>query len=106
VGVVYASYFLGVAEIAAYFVYFWSSTGQAVGGRIMGFQVISEATGGLLSPSRALLRYIGYVISGFILCLGFLWALWDPKKQGWHDKVAGSVVIPVGTANSAAPNRR
>jgi len=25
--------------------------------------------------------------------VGFLWIIWDPKKQGWHDKVAGTVVV-------------
>ena len=30
-----------------------------------------------------------------VICLGYLWMLWDPEKQTWHDKMAGSVVVPV-----------
>lgn len=42
----------------------------------------------------AVVRYIGYLISGVVFCLGFLWAAWDSKKQGWHDKMAGTIVVP------------
>jgi uncharacterized RDD family membrane protein YckC len=42
-------------------------------------------------------RYFAYYLSTILLGLGFLWIIWDPKKQGWHDKLAGTVVVrPVG----------
>jgi uncharacterized RDD family membrane protein YckC len=40
-----------------------------------------------------LARYVGYIISTIPLCLGFLWVGFDSKKQGWHDKIAGTVVV-------------
>jgi uncharacterized RDD family membrane protein YckC len=40
-----------------------------------------------------IIRYLGYYVSIFALGLGFLWVAWDDKKQGWHDKMAGTVVI-------------
>jgi uncharacterized RDD family membrane protein YckC len=52
-----------------------------------------------LQPSKGQLigRYFAYYISAIPLGLGFLWIIRDPKKQGWHDKLAGTVVVrPVG----------
>ena len=43
----------------------------------------------------ALLRYVGYIVSGIAIGLGFLWIIWDDKKQGWHDKIASTKVIRV-----------
>jgi uncharacterized RDD family membrane protein YckC len=44
---------------------------------------------------RALLRYIGRIVSTIPCLLGYFWMLWDGEKQTWHDKFAGSVVVPV-----------
>jgi uncharacterized RDD family membrane protein YckC len=33
-------------------------------------------------------------VSGAVVLIGFLWMIWDREKQTWHDKAAGSVVIP------------
>jgi uncharacterized RDD family membrane protein YckC len=41
------------------------------------------------------LRYIGYFLSALPLYLGFLWALWDRRHQGFHDKLAGTTVVRV-----------
>lgn len=41
----------------------------------------------------ALREIVGKFVSGFVLCLGYLWILWDRDFQGWYDKIAGTVVI-------------
>jgi len=41
-------------------------------------------------------RYFGYYVSGLILALGFIWIAFDKRKQGWHDKLAGTLVIREG----------
>ena len=46
-----------------------------------------------LSIGRALLRYFGYLVSALLLMLGFVWIAFDRRKQGFHDKIAGSVVV-------------
>ena len=61
----------------------------------MGLKVVSAENGGLLEPSAALLRYVGYFVSGIPLGLGYLWVLWDPKHDAWHDKIAKTKVIKV-----------
>jgi uncharacterized RDD family membrane protein YckC len=40
-------------------------------------------------------RWIVAYISGATIFLGYLWMLWDPRKQTWHDKAAGSFVVKV-----------
>lgn len=71
------------------------TTGQTLGKRALGIRVISFDTGGPIGYGRALIRYLGRIISTLILFLGYLWMLWDREKQTWHDKMAGSVVVPV-----------
>jgi hypothetical protein len=40
-----------------------------------------------------LLRFVGYIVSGAVLSLGFLWVALDGKRQGWHDKLARTYVV-------------
>jgi uncharacterized RDD family membrane protein YckC len=40
-------------------------------------------------------RYFGRILSGIACFLGYLWMLWDPEKQTWHDKLTNTVVVPV-----------
>ncbi len=76
----------------AYFTYFHGTTGRTPGKMLLGLQVIGE-DGTPISFSIAFLRAVGYLVSGAILNLGFIWAAFDKRKQGWHDKIAGTVVI-------------
>ncbi|AUM14949.1 hypothetical protein Kalk_13385 [Ketobacter alkanivorans] len=46
-----------------------------------------------VSNGRLILRYFGYFVSILPLFLGFLWICWDERKQGFHDKIAGTVVV-------------
>jgi uncharacterized RDD family membrane protein YckC len=78
-----------------YFVYFWTSSGQTIGKMVMGLKVVSAESGDLLDPGTAVLRYVGYIVSSIPIYLGFFWVLWDPNKEGWHDKIAKTRVIKV-----------
>jgi uncharacterized RDD family membrane protein YckC len=71
-----------------------SPSGQTIGKRAVGIRVIDFQTGGALGFGRALVRYLMRIVSAFACLLGYLWMLWDPEKQTWHDKVANSVVVP------------
>jgi uncharacterized RDD family membrane protein YckC len=42
---------------------------------------------------RAFLRWLVSILSAIVAFLGYLWMIWDPQKQTWHDKAAGSVVV-------------
>lgn len=81
--------------LAYYAVLEGGATGQTLGKRALGIRVISFETGGPIGYGRALIRYLGRIVSAIVLFLGYLWMLWDGQKQTWHDKMAGSVVVPV-----------
>ncbi len=84
----------GVAALLGlvYFSYTLSQWGQTLGGKALGVAVV-DADGNRPSVGAALLRTLVSYVSGAVLLLGYLWALWDPRKQTWHDKVAGTVVV-------------
>jgi uncharacterized RDD family membrane protein YckC len=79
----------------AYFTYFEGGpSGQTVGKRALGIRVYDLRQGGPIGFGRGLLRQIGKYISAIVILLGYFWMLWDKEKQCWHDKIAGSVVVP------------
>jgi uncharacterized RDD family membrane protein YckC len=77
-----------------YYTLMIGKSGQTLGGRAAGVRVVDATTGGAIGNGRALGRFLfaGF-ISGNLCALGYLWALWDGRKQTWHDKVVSSVVI-------------
>jgi uncharacterized RDD family membrane protein YckC len=89
------AYLLGLVAGIAYAVYFWTSSGQTPGKMVMGLKVVSAETGQLLDTGGAAIRYVGYLVSGIAVWLGFLWVIWDPKHEGWHDKIAKTKVIKI-----------
>ncbi len=85
-----------------YFTYFHGTTGQTLGKRMLGMKVV-QSTGEPMRAGVAFLRWVGYLLSGLIFYLGFLWIAFDGRKQGWHDKIAGTCVIRVGTLQPEQP---
>ena len=83
---------LHLAALAAV-IWFWVKKGATPGKMLFGLQVRDAKTGQFISVPRALLRYFSYLISSVILCLGLIWVGFDKKKQGWHDKIAKTVVV-------------
>jgi uncharacterized RDD family membrane protein YckC len=100
-GIVYAiSKPLGnVAGILVYLVYFTffdgSARGQTIGMMALGIRVIDFRGGGPIGFGRGFIRWLGRVVSTIPCFLGYFWALWDKENQGWHDKIATTVVVPV-----------
>jgi uncharacterized RDD family membrane protein YckC len=91
----------------AYFTYFHGTTGRTPGKMLLGLQVISTE-GAPISFGIAFLRAVGYLVSGALFNFGFIWIAFDKKKQGWHDKIASTVVIirepQNGTAGISIPD--
>jgi uncharacterized RDD family membrane protein YckC len=79
-----------------------SPSGQTVGKRAMSIRVVDFGTGGAIGPSRALIRYLGRIVSAIPCGLGYFWMLWDAEKQTWHDKIATTVVVPTADYPVAA----
>ena len=91
---VFALLYIAVSLLAGmiYFTGFHGIAGRTPGKMLLGLRVI-QASGDPITPGIAFLRWVGYLISGPLFGLGFLWVAFDGRKQGWHDKIAATLVI-------------
>lgn len=74
-------------------VLFWLYKNATPGKMAVTAQVVDAQTGESISVGQAMLRYLGYFIAMLPLGLGIFWVAFDSRKQGWHDKIAGTVVV-------------
>jgi len=74
-------------------IFFWLKYQATPGKLLFDCEVVDFNTGQTISFKQAILRYVSYLIALLPVGLGFLWILWDKRKQGWHDKIAGTVVV-------------
>jgi uncharacterized RDD family membrane protein YckC len=81
-----------VAIAVLYYPVMWG-LGGSLGHRILGMRVVDANTGKFIGIPRGFLRGIGYIVADIPFGLGLFWAGWDARKQGWHDKIAGTVVV-------------
>lgn len=56
-------------------------------------KIVDAKTFGKPTIAQSIIRYLGYFVSTFPLCLGLIWVAFDAKKRGWHDMMAGTLVI-------------
>lgn len=86
---------LGLCISPLYFIYFTHTSQSTLGKRFIGIKVLSES-GYKLSLGKIVLREtIGRIISGITLYIGYIIAGFTAKKQGLHDMISGSVVVPI-----------
>jgi len=79
--------------IGVIFVLFWFYFSATPGKLLFKSYIVDAATHKAATKLQLTIRYFGYFISLMPLGLGFLWIAFDEKKQSWHDKIAGTVVI-------------
>lgn len=72
---------------------FWAARHATPGKMAIGAKIVDARTGRAPSLSQYIVRYLGYFVSIFPACLGLIWVAFDSRKQGWHDKLAGTVVV-------------
>jgi len=72
---------------------FWRGRQATPGKMLIHAKIVDAETLGPPTTGRLVIRYLGYFVSTLPLCLGLLWVAFDARKQGWHDKLAGTVVI-------------
>jgi uncharacterized RDD family membrane protein YckC len=72
---------------------FWLTKQATPGKMVVSAKVVDAKTGGKLSVGQSIGRYLAYYLSLLPLGLGFIWVAFDARKQGWHDKLAGTVVV-------------
>lgn len=71
--------------------------GQTYGKHLLDLRVVSERAGQPIGSWRAVGRELVKALGIYALGLGVLWILWDDRRQGWHDKAVGSVVVRAPT---------
>jgi uncharacterized RDD family membrane protein YckC len=81
--------------LLGYMPWMWWKKGATLGQKAMGIRVVRAVDGGPISGGQAVLRYIGFFVSGAVFDLGFIWAAFEPRKRAWHDIIADTVVIHV-----------
>jgi uncharacterized RDD family membrane protein YckC len=87
--VVYAA----AAALGFYFAYMNGACGQSPGKKVMGIKVVSEETGQVIGGGLGIVRALAHFVDGIIFYIGFLFPLWDPKRQTLADKIMKTVVL-------------
>jgi uncharacterized RDD family membrane protein YckC len=72
---------------------FWVYKSATPGKMLLKLRIVDAATGGKPTSGQLIGRYAAYYVSMLPLLLGFFWVAFDRRKQGWHDKLAGTLVI-------------
>ena len=72
---------------------FWFYKAATPGKMLLGIKIVDADSMEIPSKGQLIKRYLGYIISTLPLCLGFITVAFNKKKQGWHDKLANTLVI-------------
>jgi len=72
---------------------FWTYKQATPGKTVLSLRIVDATTGNPPSTGQCVGRYLAYYVSIIPLGLGLIWVAFDKRKQGWHDKLAGTVVI-------------
>jgi uncharacterized RDD family membrane protein YckC len=80
--------------LAAYGAVMWKLRGTTIGGAVCGLRVV-RLDGRAIDWPTAVARALGCFLSLVVAGLGFIWVVFDPERQSWHDKIAGTVVVHV-----------
>ena len=105
-------FFQGPADVvinwlipAALIIWLWSKLQATPGKLAMSARIVDADTGGTPKLSQLVIRYLGYFVSAIPLGLGLIWVGLDRRKQGWHDKMARTVVVrPAANDTVSFPN--
>ncbi|KPN71164.1 RDD family protein [Neisseria sp. 83E34] len=85
--------FLNYIFPAIFTLFFWNKFAATPGKMLLALKVVDAETGKDIDLRQSIIRYVGYFIAILPLFLGLIWIAFDKRKQGWHDKIAGTVVV-------------
>jgi len=88
-----ADFFISYVLPAVATIIFWKTRQATPGKMALSLKIVDAQTGQPMSSGQAIGRYFAYFVSAIVLMLGYLWVAFDPRKQAWHDKLAGTVVV-------------
>ncbi|ORB64313.1 RDD family protein [Mycolicibacterium tusciae] len=93
----------GVVYFIWNFCYRQGATGQSIGKSVMKFYVVSAETRQPIGFWMSLIRQIAHYVDQILCCVGYLWPLWDKKRQTLADKIVGTVCLPLGAGPTPPP---
>jgi uncharacterized RDD family membrane protein YckC len=76
---------------------FWVYKSATPGKMALKLKIVDAKTGDKPSTGQLIGRYFGYYVSILPFMLGIIWVGFDGRKQGWHDKLAGTVVVKINS---------
>jgi uncharacterized RDD family membrane protein YckC len=79
--------------VLGYFPFFWARGGQTPGMRPFRLWVVRDQDGTPFGWGTASLRVLGLYVASSVFYLGFIWIFLDKRRRGWHDLIAGTVVV-------------
>jgi len=88
-----ADFLISYAFPAVAVIVFWSAKQATPGKMAIGAKIVDASTGHAPTTGQVVGRYFAYYLSIIVVFLGFIWVAFDDRKQGWHDKLAGTVVV-------------
>ena len=95
-------YILAYVLAFAYWIWNWGyrqgTTGQSIGKSVMKFKVISEKTGQPIGFGLSIVRQIAHVVDTLVCYIGWLFPLWDAKRQTLADKIMSTICVPAEQA--------
>jgi uncharacterized RDD family membrane protein YckC len=77
-------------------------TGQSIGKKVMGIRLVDEHSGRPIGPGMAFVRELAHYLDGAVY-IGYLWPLWDDKRQTFADKILSTLVVEVPRDPSTQP---
>lgn len=88
-----ADFLISYVLPAIMIILFWMHKQATPGKMLVSAKIVDAKTGQPASTGQLIGRYFAYIVSTLPLMLGFIWIAFDPRKQGWHDKLAGTIVV-------------
>ncbi|GAA1907405.1 hypothetical protein GCM10009737_05300 [Nocardioides lentus] len=88
-----------LGALAGLGVFIWNTclkgggTGWSIGKGVMGIRLLSEQTGQPIGGGMAFVRYLAHILDGLPCYVGYLWPLWDAKRQTFADKILSTIVV-------------
>jgi uncharacterized RDD family membrane protein YckC len=88
-----AELFISYVLPAVATIVFWKTRQATPGKMALSMKIVDAGTGGPMSTGQSVGRYFAYIVSTAVFMLGYVWIAFDRRKQAWHDKLAGTVVV-------------
>jgi uncharacterized RDD family membrane protein YckC len=85
---------------------FWVYRSATPGKMMLSLRIVDAGSGESPGFGQSIGRYFGYFVSTIPFCLGLIWVAFDPRKQGWHDKLAGTVVVRAHRQGPLIPDKQ